>query len=169
MELLKKYDPNKSVLQAAIELWGEDHQQNKALEEMTELSKEILKFKEGKGDKEALISELADVYITLRQLEMMLDISDYNRDTHINAKMRRLENTIKEEKRKRAAPEKPAHRVDCSLALNFLNEFNRMCKGRKCCNCPFDGMYCGMDGMTQEHVDILQKWSDANPPEEATP
>ena len=175
MELLKKHEPNRNTLRAAIELWGEDHQQNKALEEMTELSKEILKFKEGKGDKEALEGELADVYITLRQLELMMDISDWHRHVHIDAKMKRLENTIKEEKQKRAASEKTAHRVDCSQTMNYVKERDRMCEyysSRKGCpGCPLYGL--GDDELvrntTQEYIDILQKWSDENPPEEATP
>ncbi|MBR5874835.1 MAG: hypothetical protein IKY90_08915 [Oscillospiraceae bacterium] len=64
-------------------------------------------------------------------------------------------------------------RVDCSLTLNYTQEFNRMCKsaGCKCNDCPMYVVVGACDtvgGITQTHIDLVQKWSDEHPQETMT-
>ena len=59
----------------AIELYGEKAQKLMAIEEMSELTKEICKDFRGKLDREHLIEEIIDVIITIDQLMMMYEIS----------------------------------------------------------------------------------------------
>lgn len=49
---------------------GLDHEAVVCIEELSELQKEITKLLRGKGDLNALASELADVYICLNTLEI---------------------------------------------------------------------------------------------------
>lgn len=59
----------------AIELYGEKAQKLMAIEEMSELTKEICKDFRGKLNREHLIEEIVDVIITIDQLMMMYEIS----------------------------------------------------------------------------------------------
>ena len=59
----------------AIELYGEKTQKLMAIEEMSELTKEIGKDFRGKLNLEHLIEEIVDVIITIDQLMMMYEIS----------------------------------------------------------------------------------------------
>ena len=59
----------------AIELYGEHAQKLMAIEEMSELTKEICKEFRGKLDREHLIEEMTDVLITMDQMMIMYEIS----------------------------------------------------------------------------------------------
>lgn len=59
----------------AIELYGEKAQKLMAIEEMSELTKEICKDFRGKLDREHLIEEMADVLIMLDQMLLLYKIS----------------------------------------------------------------------------------------------
>ena len=59
----------------AIELYGEKAQKLMAIEEMSELTKEICKDFRGKLNREHLVEEIVDVIITIDQLMMMYEIS----------------------------------------------------------------------------------------------
>ena len=59
----------------AIELYGKKAQKLMAIEEMSELTKEICKDFRGKLNREHLIEEIVDVIITIDQLMMMYEIS----------------------------------------------------------------------------------------------
>lgn len=59
----------------AIDLYGEKAQKLMAIEEMSELTKEICKDFRGKLNREHLIEEIVDVIITIDQLMMMYEIS----------------------------------------------------------------------------------------------
>lgn len=59
----------------AIKTYGEHAQKLMAIEEMSELTKEICKDFRGKLDREHLIEEMADVTITIDQLMMMYKIT----------------------------------------------------------------------------------------------
>ncbi|MBP3887628.1 MAG: hypothetical protein J6F30_08245 [Cellulosilyticum sp.] len=61
------------VLVRAIEVFGEDIQHDIAVEEMAELTKEIIKWKRNKLNGNELASEIADVEIMLEQLKIMHD------------------------------------------------------------------------------------------------
>ena len=60
----------------AIELYGEKAQKLMAIEEMSELTKEICKDFRGKLNREHLVEEMADVLITIEQLAIIYEISD---------------------------------------------------------------------------------------------
>ncbi len=53
-------------------------------------------------------------------------------------------------------------KVDCSKTLNYFKELKRMCtSGDGCEGCPLDEYSCCIiNDITQEHIDIVQKWSD---------
>lgn len=59
----------------AIELYGEHAQKLMAIEEMSELTKEICKDFRVKLDREHLIEEMTDVLITMDQMMIMYEIS----------------------------------------------------------------------------------------------
>ena len=59
------------VLNAAIETWGTDLQQIVAIEECSEVAKEICKYIMGKFNKLHMAEEIADLQIVLGQLEII--------------------------------------------------------------------------------------------------
>lgn len=59
----------------AIKTYGKKAQKLMAIEEMSELTKEICKDFRGMLDREHLIEEIADVTITLEQILLMYEIS----------------------------------------------------------------------------------------------
>nr|DAK39232.1 MAG TPA: nucleoside triphosphate pyrophosphohydrolase [Caudoviricetes sp.] len=59
----------------AIETYGEKAQKLMAIEEMSELTKEICKDFRGKLNREHLIEEMADVLIMLDQMLLMYKVS----------------------------------------------------------------------------------------------
>lgn len=58
---------------------------------------------------------------------------------------------------------------DCSKTLDFSKEFKRMCDTYckdSCHDCPLDYSKtydCAVEDITQEVIDIVQKWSDEHP------
>lgn len=62
------------TLNQAIKVYGPDMQQNIAIEEMSELTKEICKVKRGMGSKLNLAEEIADVEIMIQQLKIIHDV-----------------------------------------------------------------------------------------------
>ena len=63
-----------SILERAIETYGKDMQLTVAVEEFSELIKEICKNKRGADNREAIIEEMADCYIMLEQLQKIFGI-----------------------------------------------------------------------------------------------
>ena len=62
-----------------IEKHWETHvekQKHIAIEEMAELTKEVIKDLRGKGDRSKIIEELADVLIGIESLQLIYDITD---------------------------------------------------------------------------------------------
>lgn len=82
------------VLEKAIEVYGTDLQKQVAIEEMTELTKEICKDFRGKGNRENIIEEMADVCIMLSQLMIIYDIETNEMLDEIDIKTARLEERI---------------------------------------------------------------------------
>jgi len=72
---MKTYREVFNTYNKAIELYGEKAQKLMAIEEMSELTKEICKDFRGKLNREHLIEEIVDVIITIDQLMMMYEIS----------------------------------------------------------------------------------------------
>ena len=56
------------ILKDALYHFGYNHQQTKCIEEMSELTKELCKQKDGADNIDHIAEELADVYITLDQM-----------------------------------------------------------------------------------------------------
>lgn len=80
-----------TTLERAIKTYGVDMQLTVAIEELSELIKEICKLKRGADNRDNIIEEMADCYIMLKQLEIIFDI-DYRDIVMIrNNKIHRLE------------------------------------------------------------------------------
>lgn len=78
------------TLEKAIETYGKDMQLNVAVEELSELIKEICKNKRGSDNRENIIEEMADCYIMLDQLSIIFGISFLELDTIKDEKISRL-------------------------------------------------------------------------------
>lgn len=74
--------------QKVIVAYGTRAQLNVAIEEMSELTKEICKFIRGAKNRDAIVEEMADVQIMLEQIQIMFGIST---DEIYNAKNFKLE------------------------------------------------------------------------------
>lgn len=83
------------VLNNAIKKFGNDYQLNVAIEEMSELIKEICKNKRDFENDDKILEEIADVYIMLYQLQIIFNIEDDNLNDMILRKVKRLEERIK--------------------------------------------------------------------------
>ena len=68
------------VLRKAIETFGAEHQQLVAIEEMSELQKELCKRYRGFDNREHIAEEIADVEIVLEQLTMMFGCKEKVRE-----------------------------------------------------------------------------------------
>lgn len=86
-----------TIIQKAIETYGADLQKQVAIEEMAELTKEICKDFRGKGNREHILEEIADVKIMLSQLLIMYDIKVWELNDVIVSKLTRLEERLKGE------------------------------------------------------------------------
>lgn len=84
------------ILEKAIETYGADLQKQVAIEEMSELIKEICKDFRGSGDKERIVSEIADVEIMLTQLMIIYDIQELELSGAMARKLARLSERLKE-------------------------------------------------------------------------
>ncbi len=70
------YDKRKAVYEKAICRWGNEAQILMVIEEMSELTKELCKCFRGKGDRDAIADETADVTIMLEQLRLIFNNND---------------------------------------------------------------------------------------------
>ena len=66
----------KEIMQDVIKFYGADLQQIIAIEEMSELQKEICKNKRGRDNIDHIAEEIADVLICIDQLQIMFDIKE---------------------------------------------------------------------------------------------
>jgi len=62
------------ILKDALYHFGYNHQSTKCIEEMSELTKELCKEKDGHGNLEHIAEEIADVLITIDQIISYHDI-----------------------------------------------------------------------------------------------
>ncbi|MBQ9737901.1 MAG: hypothetical protein IJV75_00090 [Alphaproteobacteria bacterium] len=85
-----------SVLLQAINQFGIEKQALVAVEEMSELQKELLKYFNRKEENRHLIKEeLVDVLITLRQLFLIFNYSEKELNEMAERKLKRLETKLK--------------------------------------------------------------------------
>ena len=84
-----------NAYQKAINHFGTIMQTDVAIEEMSELIKELIKFKRGKKNYDEIAEEIADVEIMLEQLKIIygvrLDVLEFKKQ-----KLLRLENRLGE-------------------------------------------------------------------------
>lgn len=91
------YQETIDTYKKAIKTYGEKAQKLMAIEEMSELTKEICKDFRGKLDREHLIEEIADVTITIDQLIMMYEISEEEIISMCIKKMERLKERLEKQ------------------------------------------------------------------------
>jgi len=78
------------VLKQAVKHYGANAQIDKAIEEMSELTKALLKDRHGNGNHDTEVAEeIADVLIMVEQLIMIYD-NEEEVDKHTNRKISRL-------------------------------------------------------------------------------
>lgn len=77
-----------------IEIFGKDHQIIIALEEISELTKEITKMFRDKANLEHMVEEMVDVTIVMEQIMRMLNISTDDFVTMKHKKLNRLKTRI---------------------------------------------------------------------------
>lgn len=87
------YEERKATYRVALRKWGVAAQTMMAIEEMSELTKEICKLGRGKCDMESLADEIADVTIMLEQLRLIYDLDD-RVCAHMAEKIRRLQGRL---------------------------------------------------------------------------
>ena len=84
------------ILKMATEKWGKNTQILMALEEMAELSKELLKNMNRNSDnKNNITEEMADVYILLEQLKTIYGILEDDINNIVEEKINKLEIKLK--------------------------------------------------------------------------
>lgn len=86
----------RGIIYLAMYTFGFDNQKNVAIEEMSELIKEICKDKRGLTDREHLLEELVDVEIMIEQLKKIYMFSDDEVREMTSQKIKRLDSYIKE-------------------------------------------------------------------------
>ena len=90
------YEERKVIYEMAITKYGQMNQIIKAVEEMSELTKELCKLlvNDSKYSIEGIAEEIADVTIMMEQLRLIFDINDEVCDM-MDSKVKRLENRIR--------------------------------------------------------------------------
>ena len=90
------YEERKVIYEMAITKYSQMNQIIKAVEEMSELTKELCKLlvNDSKYSIEGIAEEIADVTIMMEQLRLIFDINDEVCDM-MDSKVKRLENRIR--------------------------------------------------------------------------
>ena len=70
-------DRQRALCEKALKAWGVQAQLDMMIEEMAELTKAIIKYRRGIGDKLDLLREGVDVQLMTMQLETMFPPSDW--------------------------------------------------------------------------------------------
>lgn len=89
-----KLNEENNLLHNAINVFGQSKQKAVAIEEMSELQKEICKDLRGIGRRESIIEEFVDVNIMLKQIEIMYDLKSDELIKVYDEKMERLRKTL---------------------------------------------------------------------------
>ena len=79
------------LLKRAINKYGEGNQIIVAIEELSELQKELCKTLRGEDNYPHVVEELADVYIMLDYIKILYSIDGKELNDEINIKLNRLE------------------------------------------------------------------------------
>lgn len=89
-----QYKDTIPVLKKAICKYGKQAQLDVAVEEMAELTKEIIKSKRGASNYHQIVEELADVYIMMTQIKLIYGIYDEELINAMDLKIARLEKRL---------------------------------------------------------------------------
>lgn len=81
------------IYESAWKTWGTEMQATVAIEEMSEVQKEICKVLRGKGNRENLAEEIADAKIMLEQVSQIFNIKA-SVETWIDYKIAKLEREL---------------------------------------------------------------------------
>lgn len=84
------YEQINNICSRAICHYGEESQRLIAIEEMSELTKELCKFSRDQSSRDKIADEVADVYICLNQIELMFKLRDTVNE-RMAFKLKRLE------------------------------------------------------------------------------
>lgn len=85
------------IYKQAVDTFGVDNQTNQTIEELAELIVAINHWRRGRVGNDAVIEEIADCYIMLRQLTYIVtDSTDFPPVTVIHRKLTRLNRRIAE-------------------------------------------------------------------------
>lgn len=82
------------IMLDALSWYGSSTQVDMAVEEMNELTKELLKNRRGKENRSDIAMEMADVYIMLEQLKFIFGIDETELKVNVESKILRLKNRI---------------------------------------------------------------------------
>lgn len=91
---------NINIILDTVNTYGKESQCNVAIEEMSELTKEICKNFRGRPNTDSIAEEIADVKIMLMQLELIFNCTDKVIEWQ-DYKLRRLEERLKEKELKK--------------------------------------------------------------------
>ena len=83
----------------ALETWGKEAQTDKAIEEMAELTNELVKYKQGRSSIESIVDEITDVEITVSQMKWLFGYEQC--ETHKIIKLEKLKRRIENARRKK--------------------------------------------------------------------
>ena len=84
------------IMRSAIRKNGKAMQTVVAIEEMSELQKELSKFIRGKGNRDNLIEEVADVLVMITQIQIMYYIPDDEVKRIMHLKLNRLKERMEQ-------------------------------------------------------------------------
>lgn len=87
------YEERKVVYEKALQTWGVEAQIMMAIEEMSELTKELCKHHRGRPNIEDIADEIADVTIMLEQLRLIFGVNDAV-CAHMDYKVLRLQSRL---------------------------------------------------------------------------
>lgn len=87
----------KDVAKAVIEKYGKTMQTVVAIEEMSELIKELTKALRGADNHDAIVEEVADVYIVLHEIQIMYDINLNEVFNEMQFKTERMKERLEED------------------------------------------------------------------------
>ena len=85
------------ICRGALDTFGAEAQVMMAIEEMSELTKELCKYRRGRDNVEAIAEEIADVEIMLRQMMLLFDCRE-DVDKFCRYKLERLARRVEEAK-----------------------------------------------------------------------
>ena len=83
------------IMKTAIKTFGPQLQTVVAVEEMSELQKELTKFLRGNGKKKNLTEEVADALIMITQVQIIYGIGDEDVREVMDYKLNRLRERVK--------------------------------------------------------------------------